>query len=305
MAINVKKNVFGGLNSAEKEAPIPEKETSPERSKREIITEYEIEKIKPSADNTFSQNKDSDYEDLKASIAADGIYEPIKIYNDPKHEGNFIIFSGHRRYSAAKELGLKKIPCVLIKGTFTPTEINAKIYNYNQGRRGDDPFGKARSAKRHLELQKKLPENEQVSIEKAFNVPHGRSTTRLTTLAKLDKDILEIGQLGLFSAELAENLVTKSKDLKEAQEQIRTIYNKEKDFESQKTEIKKYIQSVIKQPKQKGQASPVVTIKHIKKNFDQLSLIDLSPEKPKKKAQLKESLLEIRAILDEKLKELE
>ena len=303
MASNIKRNVFSGLNEKEPEAP--QKEVAPERSKREIITEYEIDKIKPSADNTFSQNKDNDYEDLKASIAADGIYEPIKIYNDPKHEGKYIIFSGHRRYSAAKELGLKKIPCVLIKGTFTPTEINAKIYNYNQGRRGDDPFGKARSAKRHLELQAKLPEKEQVSIEKAFNVPHGRSTTRLTTLAKLDNDILEIGQLGLFSAEMAEGLVTKTDNLKTAQEEIRKIYNKEKDFDAQKNEIKKYIQSVIKKPKQKGQPSPVVTLKHIKKNFDQLALIDLSPERPKKKAQLKETLLEIRAILDEKLKELD
>ena len=307
MASSIKKNVFSGLNEKAPEAP--QKEVAPERSKREIITEYEIDKIKPSADNTFSQNKDAQYEELKASIAADGIYEPLKIYSDPKHEGKYIIFSGHRRFSVAKELGLKKVPCVLIKGTFTPSEINTKLFAFNQGKRGEDPFGKARSIKRFIELQKKPLENVSAAVEKEFHIPHGRSVTRLTTLAKLDNDILVLGQLNLFTAELAETLIAaadaKPGLLKEAQEEIRKIYAKEKDFDSQKAEIKKYVQSVIKKPKQKGQTSPVVTIKRIKKSFDQLVTIDLSGEKPKKKAQLKESLLEIRAMLDEKIKELE
>ena len=305
---NVKGNVFKGLQAEKTEEK--QERTAPERGRREVITEYEIDKISPSEENTFSQNKDAQYEELKASIAAEGIYEPIKIYNDPENAGSYLIFSGHRRFTAAKELGLKKVPCVLIKGSFTPAEINEKLFAFNQGKRGDDPFGKARSVKKLLEVSKLGPkESEDAFIEKTLHIPHGRSVSRLTSLAKLDNDILVLGQLNLFSADTAEALVDALKDkpelLASTQDNIRSIYNEENDFDTQKAAIKKCIQAAIKKPKEKGQKSPAVIIKHMQKSMDELTTIDFSGDRPKRKAALKASLMQIREMIDEKIKELE
>ena len=304
---NVKSNVFAGLkNDNDEPKQAPKEKAAPERAKREIITEYDVAKIKPSKDNTFSQVKDAQYEELIESIKADGIHEPLKIMPDPKKADQYIILSGHRRFAAAKQIGLTKVPCVLIKGEFTPEEIIAKLFAYNQGKRGDDPFGKAMAAKRHIELNAKLPKAKQVSVEKAFNLPHGRSAARLTTLAKLDKDILELGQLGMLTAELGEKLIAAREDsLDEAQDKIREAYASEKTFEAQKAAVRKCISYLTRLPKKEGGASPVVATKRIKKEVDKLSSIDLSSERPKRKRQLKEQLEEIKAVIDAKLAELE
>lgn len=304
---NNKAKVFAGLRQQEE---LPANEAAPrERAKREVISEYDIKLIKPSKDNTFSQNKDERFEELKESIKADGIFEPLKIYEDPEEKGTYIIFSGHRRFAAATELGLEKVPCLLIKGTFSPAEINAKLFAFNQGNRGDDPFGRARSIKKHIELNKLSEKKLQSEIEKAFHLPHGRSTTRLVTLAKLDYDILVLAQLGLLTASQAEEFIAASEGndelLSTIQERIREIYNSEKDLDSQKATIKRSIVQLIKKPRTAKQPSAAISVKHMKKALDALSPIDLSAETARKKKALKASLTEIRDMIDEKLKELE
>lgn len=54
-----------------------------------------------------------DLEDLKASIEAKGVLEPILVR--PRDGGRFTIISGERRFRAAMEAGLTDIPCIVLE----------------------------------------------------------------------------------------------------------------------------------------------------------------------------------------------
>lgn len=53
-----------------------------------------------------------DLDDLKASIVAKGVLEPILVR--PRESGRFTIISGERRFRAAMEAGLAEIPCIVL-----------------------------------------------------------------------------------------------------------------------------------------------------------------------------------------------
>ena len=52
-----------------------------------------------------------DLSDLKASIEAKGVLEPILVR--PREDGRFTIISGERRFRAAMEAGLNDVPCIV------------------------------------------------------------------------------------------------------------------------------------------------------------------------------------------------
>ena len=54
-----------------------------------------------------------DLEDLKASIEAKGVLEPILVR--PRDGGRFTIISGERRFRAAMEAGLTDVPCIVLE----------------------------------------------------------------------------------------------------------------------------------------------------------------------------------------------
>lgn len=54
-----------------------------------------------------------DLSDLKASIEAKGVLEPILVR--PREAGRFTIISGERRFRAAMEAGLTEIPCIVFE----------------------------------------------------------------------------------------------------------------------------------------------------------------------------------------------
>ncbi len=57
------------------------------------------------------RNMLGDLGDLKASIEARGVLEPILVR--PREDGRFTIISGERRFRAALEAGLAEIPCIV------------------------------------------------------------------------------------------------------------------------------------------------------------------------------------------------
>lgn len=75
----------------------------------EKIEEIDIEQLKPYAKNAKKHGKDQ-IEKLKASILEFGFLTPCLIDKD------FNLIAGHGRLAAAKELKLKKVPCVFVEG---------------------------------------------------------------------------------------------------------------------------------------------------------------------------------------------
>lgn len=79
------------------------------REGRERLAYVPTENIEPDPDQP--RTTIGDLEDLKASIGEHGIIQPIVI--SPHGAEMFRIIAGERRYSAAKELGLKTVPAII------------------------------------------------------------------------------------------------------------------------------------------------------------------------------------------------
>ncbi len=82
------------------------------KEKKRDLSHFSINEIHPAAENgflydDFSPNADEDDRKLYFSIKENGIREPLHISSDG------VILSGHRRYSAARWLGLKTLPCIV------------------------------------------------------------------------------------------------------------------------------------------------------------------------------------------------
>lgn len=67
-----------------------------------------VNQIRPSEEQPRANI--GDLSGLKASIREKGIIEPIVVR---RHEGRYLVISGERRYRAALELGLEKLPCII------------------------------------------------------------------------------------------------------------------------------------------------------------------------------------------------
>jgi ParB family chromosome partitioning protein len=120
------KNLYSGINAANdalsniKEEEVEQNGTSNNQTK-------ESYKLIPLELLSLNSNIRSDYtiediSELVESMKEFGQLQPICVYEDKKN--NYKILFGHRRYFAAKKLGLKELGCIIAP---KPREIN-KIY---------------------------------------------------------------------------------------------------------------------------------------------------------------------------------
>jgi len=112
-------------------------------SKKMSYQNIPIEKIKiPEISIRDVLKKDKDFELLVASIRNNGIKEPLGVY---KEEDNFyhIIF-GLRRYLAAIEAGVDKVPCIVKKEKPHNKDIIIEALIENLHRKNLNPFEQAR-----------------------------------------------------------------------------------------------------------------------------------------------------------------
>jgi ParB-like chromosome segregation protein Spo0J len=107
----------------------PEKELQKETEKKEEVTikEIDVNLLKPHPQNATIYG-DEDVSELVALIKEAGkIIVPLVINKD------LVIISGHRRWKAAKKLGLKTVPCE-VKNYSSPEDELQELIFYNQTR---------------------------------------------------------------------------------------------------------------------------------------------------------------------------
>ena len=71
-----------------------------------------IAQLHPFANHPFHVRRDLEMKELMDSIEESGIIHPILVR--PKGEGEYEVISGHRRWEACKELGIKQVPAKVL-----------------------------------------------------------------------------------------------------------------------------------------------------------------------------------------------
>jgi len=119
-------------------------------------------------------------DELVASIRARGVLTPIRVWED---NGRYEIQDGHRRFLAAREAGLIKIPCIVLESKEDENEVD-KIHA-NLCREDLSPL----EISRHLHLLKDRYGYDNESLALLMGVGEGR-IRQLLGLTKLDPVLL-------------------------------------------------------------------------------------------------------------------
>lgn len=94
-----------------------------------------VSQIKPYEDKIFYNT--NELNSLLSSISANGIIEPIIVRKEAK--GKYLLLSGGKRLYCAKEIGLRRVPCIVYK----TDELSGFVYQLTSNLcRSDSPFFK-------------------------------------------------------------------------------------------------------------------------------------------------------------------
>ncbi len=98
-------------------------------------------KAHPKNQEYYSNLSDEKYQEIKRSIEAHGIRDPLKVLPD------YTVVAGHQRLRIAQELGLEKVPVVILDVSLEEAEYLLIADNEERRQPDDDPIRKARRAK--------------------------------------------------------------------------------------------------------------------------------------------------------------
>ncbi len=172
-----------------------------------MISSIEVKRLKehPKNKDYFADVQGEKYEEIKRSIEINGIRDPLKVLPD------FTVVAGHQRWRIAKELGIEKVPCMIVD--VEPEEAEYLLIADNVERRGDDndPMRKAKRAeflKTHWGV-KQGKKGQNVPIKTMADVGQAigedeRTTKRLLKLNDLIaplQALVSSGKLGTTAAE--------------------------------------------------------------------------------------------------------
>lgn len=91
---------------------------------REQVQELPVAALRPKSNHTFKVRRDSaHYGALKESIRCSGVKTPLLVRRDPAQPGSYEIIAGHTRWTAATELELATVPCIVAQLSDTDADI--------------------------------------------------------------------------------------------------------------------------------------------------------------------------------------
>lgn len=126
-----------------------------------------------------------DLEKLQGSMKKDGIIEPLTVYEieredseDSGESEEFGVIDGARKWKAAKEMGLKEVPCLIMRGISEREAVHLS-YVKNVERKSLSPIEKANHIKRMRDVFG-------YTLEELFVMGYGPSATISNKLKLLD-----------------------------------------------------------------------------------------------------------------------
>ena len=86
----------------------------PAAAQQEQVQQLPVTALRPKSNHTFKVRTGSPhYTALVDSIRSSGIRTPLLVRRDPVQPGAYEIIAGHTRWTAAQELGLATVPCIV------------------------------------------------------------------------------------------------------------------------------------------------------------------------------------------------
>ena len=82
--------------------------------RQQLLTSLSIDRIIPNAEQPRRHQSARKFADLVLSVRERGILQPIRVRELPD-SGQFEIIAGERRWRAAREVGLKELPAVIVR----------------------------------------------------------------------------------------------------------------------------------------------------------------------------------------------
>lgn len=188
----------------------------------EKITMLSVEALKPHPKNEeFFDNADGEaFEKLKDSIVHLGVLTPLRVASD------MTIISGHQRWRACKDLGIKQVPVIIASDLMDEEDKEMQLIASNFGRMKNDPVKQGKLIAEYERLAGvrvgrpgKLPNNSAISqkdIAKQLGVSVD-TLANLKKLANLDPSVQELISEGKLTPTTGFKLIsqlTKDEQLK-------------------------------------------------------------------------------------------
>jgi hypothetical protein len=162
--------------------------------KKQDISYFPLDAIRPAPENgllydAFSPNTDEDDLKLYMSIKTEGIREPLHLSSDD------YLLSGHRRYAAARWLGLETVPCIVFDdvdfGDLSADERLSVLSLYNK-QRDKSHAERLREAMQEIDPDEAYErllidrfERRQIDIEDNVTLGNVKKRARITTIGFL------------------------------------------------------------------------------------------------------------------------
>ncbi|OQX81069.1 MAG: hypothetical protein B6D56_03375 [Candidatus Omnitrophica bacterium 4484_70.1] len=170
----------------------------PKKEERESLVFVAVERLKPSPFQPRQEIDAQELEGLKDSIKEKGLLQPIVVR---KRGEEFEIVAGHRRYLAAKSLGINELPAIIRELTDREVLVFALVENLQ--RKDLNPMEEAESFKRlHQEFNLNYEEIAQlINKDKTF-------VANTLRLLKLPSEIQEGLRKGIISRTQARTILS-------------------------------------------------------------------------------------------------
>ncbi len=165
--------------------------TAPQTQDRSDYRVLPTRELTPHPDNPPGRVKREALADLAATIRAQGIQQPIVCR---QVDGGFQIVFGHRRWAAAKMLGLPTVP-VLVRAMTDTEALEAQLAE-NAGRQELDPMEQAHAYKTYLHRTKAT----QAQLARRLGVTQGTVSAALALLTLPEPAVLLLHQPGMTAA---------------------------------------------------------------------------------------------------------
>ena len=157
----------------------------------EALRTLRVDEIGPNPDQPRTQMDETSLRELTASVAAQGLLQPVLVREATSGSPRYLIIAGERRWRAARAAGLVDIPCVVRRMSDSEASLAALVENLQ--REDLNPLDEAEGMQRAISRFDMTQDALGQALGKSRS--HVANTMRLLHLPEMVREALRSGQL--------------------------------------------------------------------------------------------------------------